>query len=150
LRITDQQRRATEQRIRAAMDRLLRGDIPPASGCDIKTLAREAGVARNSLYTTYTHLKDEFDARRARLNDVGDTPDSRQARITRLSEQVAALKQRIADRDATIADLTAFRTAAVSRLAAQHDEILRLRQQIASHANVRTLHPVLSHNTPAG
>ena len=36
------QRRQTEDSIRAAMDRLLRGQIPSGGGCDITTLAREA------------------------------------------------------------------------------------------------------------
>ena len=36
--LTDQQRRQTEARIRAAADQLLRGDLPPSGRCDIKTL----------------------------------------------------------------------------------------------------------------
>jgi chromosome segregation ATPase len=32
------------------MDRLLRGEIPPDGNCDIKTLAREAGVSRTFCY----------------------------------------------------------------------------------------------------
>ena len=55
--ISDLQRQRTEDRIRAAIDRLLRGQIPPGGGCDVKTLAREAGVSRASLYRTYQHLK---------------------------------------------------------------------------------------------
>jgi hypothetical protein len=34
-----------------------------------------------------------------------------------------------------------FRIAAISQLAAQHEEILRLRQQITDRSNVRVLHP---------
>jgi len=52
--------------------------------------------------------------------------------------------------DTTIAELTAFRTVAVSRLAAQHDKILRLRQQIASYGNVRVLHPKPGHDDQSG
>ena len=40
MRITAAQRIQNENRIRAAMDRLLRGEIPPGGNCDIKTLAR--------------------------------------------------------------------------------------------------------------
>jgi hypothetical protein len=43
LTISEAQRRQTEDRIRAAADRLLRGQIPPGGGCDIQTLAIEAG-----------------------------------------------------------------------------------------------------------
>lgn len=150
MRITEQQRRQTETRVRAAMDRLLRGDLPPGGRCDIKTLAAAAAVTRNGLYTTYAHLKDEFEARRARQRDAGVIADPRQAQIARLKAEVAALRERIADRDATIAELTAFRITAVSRLAAQHDEILRLRQRITNHANVHVLRPRPDHDTPGG
>lgn len=39
MRIIDAQRKQTEDRIRAASNRLLRGDVPPGGGCDVKTLA---------------------------------------------------------------------------------------------------------------
>jgi hypothetical protein len=42
VRISAEQRRQNEMRVRTAMDRLLRGQIPPGGKCDIKTLAREA------------------------------------------------------------------------------------------------------------
>jgi hypothetical protein len=45
-RLTSQAHARAEQDIRAAMDRLLRGEIPPGGRCDIKTLAAMAGVAR--------------------------------------------------------------------------------------------------------
>ena len=41
MRITAAQRTANENRIRAAMDRLLRGEIPPGGRCDITTLVVE-------------------------------------------------------------------------------------------------------------
>jgi hypothetical protein len=42
VRISAAQRIQNENRIRAAMDRLLRGEIPPGGSCDITTLARVA------------------------------------------------------------------------------------------------------------
>jgi len=147
VRITPQQRRQTEDRIRAAMDRLLRGDLPPGGGCDVKTLAAAAGITRNGLYTIYSHLKDEFEARRERHREAGVIPDPRQAQIARLKAEVTTLRDRLAERDATIAELTAFRTTTVSRLAAQHDEILRLRHQIANYGNVHVLRPKPDHDT---
>ena len=42
MRITAAQRTENENRIQAAMDRLLGGEIPSGGNCDIKTLAREA------------------------------------------------------------------------------------------------------------
>jgi hypothetical protein len=44
-RLTCDARSRAEQNIRAAMDRLLRGDIPPGGRCDITTLAAQAGFS---------------------------------------------------------------------------------------------------------
>ncbi len=52
MRISATQRQANENRIRTAMDRLLRGEIPPGGRCDIKTLADEAGVDRTGSTAT--------------------------------------------------------------------------------------------------
>jgi hypothetical protein len=41
MRISAAQRAQNENHVRAAMDRLLRGEIPPDGNCDVKTLARE-------------------------------------------------------------------------------------------------------------
>ncbi|MBF6311837.1 MULTISPECIES: hypothetical protein [Nocardia] len=53
--------------------------------------------------------------------------------------QVAELKERLAKRDETVAELTAFKSLAVSRLAAQHDEIQRLREELTAAGNIRRL-----------
>ncbi|OKI28573.1 hypothetical protein A6A25_30620 [Saccharothrix sp. CB00851] len=78
--ISAAQRRNTEDRIRAAIDRLLRGQVPPGGGYDVKPLAAEAGVSRAALYRTYGHLKTEFEQRLARLRADGHQPDPRAAR----------------------------------------------------------------------
>lgn len=137
--ISDLQRRRTEERIRAAIDRLLRGQIPPGGGCDIKTLAREAAVSRASLYRTYHHLKTEFEQRLTTLRNAGHLPDPRAAQIVRLTDENTRLRQRLAERDQIITELTELRTAAMSRLAAQHDEILALRAALSNTTNVRPL-----------
>ena len=49
------------------------------------------------------------------------------------------LRQRLADRDTTITTLNGFRDQALARLAAQHDEITRLRTQNKRSATVRLL-----------
>jgi hypothetical protein len=139
VRINEQQRRHTEDHIRAAADRLLNGQLPAGGRCDVKTLARDAGVSRAALYSTYRHLKDDFERRREQQRNAGQLSDPRDARIDRLQAQIAQLTTRVADRDREIGDLTAFRNEAVSRLAAQHDEILRLRQQVTQAAQVRRL-----------
>jgi hypothetical protein len=140
MRTTAEQRRQAERRIRAAADALLRGDIPPDGKCDIATLARQAGVSRAALYRTYPHLKEEFEKRLAALRDGGDAPDPRDARLKAVGDE---LRHKLADRDAAIRDLEQFRELALSRLAAQHDEITRLRRQAATGmaGNVRSLTP---------
>ncbi len=141
--LSSQQRQQTEARIRAAADQLLRGDVPPGGRCDIKTLARTAGVSRAALYRTYPHLKDEFEQRLAQARAAGQVTDPRDAQITRLRQEVQDLRQRLAGRDAAIAELTEFKTLALSRLAAQHDELQRLQSQAARPGNLRIL-PTLS------
>jgi hypothetical protein len=137
--LTSQQRQQTEARIRAAADRLLRGDLPPGGRCDIKTLARTAGVSRAAIYRTYPHLKDEFEQRLARARAAGQVTDPRDAQVARLRQETQELRQRLASRDAAIAELAEFKTLALSRLAAQHDELQRLQAQAARPGNLRIL-----------
>jgi len=141
MRINAQQCQHNEARIRAAMDRLLRGDIPADGGCDVKTLAREAGVDRTAFYGTrpYAHLREEFETRLQALHKAGEVLDIRLAQIARLKNEIDTLQQRLATRDQTIAALTDFKTEALSRLTAQHDEITRLRATVAATSNVRRL-----------
>ncbi len=141
MRISAAQRHANQQRIRTVMDRLLRGELPPGGRCDVKTLAREAGVDRTAFYGNrpYATLRVEFEQRLQTLQQAGKIPDPRDAQIARLKREIAALKQRLARTDATIDQLTDFRAQALARLAAQHDEITRLRAALAGPRNVREL-----------
>ena len=129
MRITTAQRAATENRIRAAMDRLLRGEIPPGGHCDVKSLAAEAGVDRTALYGNrpYAHLRIEFEQRLQTLHQAGERPDPRDAQIGRLKTDIDKPKDRPSQADQKIAELTDFRAQVLSRLAAQHEEIVRLR-----------------------
>jgi hypothetical protein len=128
-------------RIRAAIDRLLRGDIPAGGGCDVSTLARGAGVDRTAFYGArpYAHLREEFETRLRAQREAGQIPDRHHAQITRLKHEIDMLQRRLAARDQTIATLTDFKTEALSRLAAQHEEITRLRAAVAASSNIRHL-----------
>jgi hypothetical protein len=86
MRISAQQRQHNEARIRAAMDRLLRGDIPASGGCDAKTLAQQADVDRTAFYGTrpYAHLREEFENRLQALREAGEVSDLRAAQVARL------------------------------------------------------------------
>ena len=141
MRLSRQQLADNEAKIRAAMSRLLNGDIPPGGKCDIKTLAVEAGVDRTAFYGSrpYAHLRTEFEQRLEQFRDAGERPDPRDAQIARLKDEIARLKERLAQSDATISELTGFRSQALARLAAQHHEITRLRQEAHLAAGVRRL-----------
>ena len=141
MRLSRQQLADNEAKIRTAMTRLLNGDIPSGGKCDIKTLAAAAGVDRTAFYGTrpYAHLRAEFEQQLGQLLDAGERPDPRDAQVTRLKDQIARLKERLARSDSTISELADFRSKALARLAAQHDEITRLRQEVRLAAGVRRL-----------
>jgi hypothetical protein len=90
MRISAEQHQQNETRIRAAIDRLLSGDIPPGGKCDIKTLAREAAVDRAAFYGNrpYACLREEFETRLQARQQAGDIPDRRDAQITRLKDLI--------------------------------------------------------------
>lgn len=140
MRIAAAQRVQNENRIRAAMDRLLRGEIPPGGNCDITTLALQAGVDRTAFYGSrpYAHLRREFEQRVQQLRRDGHTPDPKNAQIERLKADGDKLRERLAQANSTIQELADFRTQVLARLAAQHEEIIRLRA--ASDANTNVAH----------
>ena len=141
MRLTSEQRHANNNRIRAVMDQLLSGQIPDGGRCDISTLARESGIDRTAFYGTrpYTHLREEFERRLAALTQQGGQPDPRTSQIDRLTSEVEALRQRLAQRDRTITELSELNHQALSQLSAQHDEIIRLRQSNQPGSPVRRL-----------
>jgi len=141
MRLSRQQIADNEAKIRAAMTRLLNGDIPLGGRCDIKTLAGEAGVDRTAFYGSrpYARLREEFEQRLGELRDASERPDPRDAQATRLKDEIARLKERLARSDVTIGELAAFRDQALARLAVQHTEITRLRQDVRLAAIVRRL-----------
>ena len=141
MRLSRQQLAGNEAKIRTAMTRLLNGDIPPGGKCDIKTLAAAAGVDRTAFYGTrpYAHLRTEFEQQLEQLRNVGERPDPRDDQVARLKDEIGRLKDHLAQSDATISDLADFRDQALARLAAQHHEITRLRQEAHRAASVRRL-----------
>ncbi|MEU2909511.1 hypothetical protein ACWCQ0_17595 [Streptomyces massasporeus] len=160
-RISEDTRARNEEAIRAAMDRLLRGDLPPGGKCDLRTLASEAGVPRTAFYAKkhrdgtarpgpYQHLAQEFERRLAALRDAGTVPDPRTAQIEKLKEANSTLKSRLDQRDAELEALKDFKRRALSQIAAQHLEIERLREQAAAVGNVRRLPSRRSGTAPCG
>lgn len=125
------------------MSQLLSGSPPDGLKRDVKSLCALAGVPRATLYRAYPHLKAEFDEGLGRLRDTGDEPDARLGQIERLKTEVAALHKRLSRATTAIAELEAFRATALSRLAAQHDEITRLRHHLerAGAGQLRVIRP---------
>jgi hypothetical protein len=141
VRLTRQQLVDNEEKIRAAMTRLLNGDIPPGGKCDVKTLALAAGIDRTAFYGTrpYARLREEFEQKLQDIHQAGEQPDPRDAQVTRLKNEIARLRERLAESAGTITGLTEFRDQALARLAAQHDEITRLRHDLQRSATIRRL-----------
>jgi hypothetical protein len=84
----------------------------------------------------------------------GHLPDLKSVQIVRLKDENTALRRRLADRERDVTELTTLKTTAISRLAAQHAEITRLRAALAARGNVRALpSPALAppeHTSTAG
>jgi hypothetical protein len=82
----DRRMRAIGKKLRAALDRLVRGTPErPASRhsahrLTVAELAREAGVARNTIYTNHRDILDELGQARRR-GTVPDRPDSTEQKI---------------------------------------------------------------------
>ncbi|MEU9028971.1 hypothetical protein AB0D46_15885 [Streptomyces sp. NPDC048383] len=113
-------------------------------------MAAEAGVTRTAFHpkknrdgTTrpgpYQHLAEEFERRLNLLQDAGTSVDPRAAQIQRLKAANSALEDRLAKQNTEIAELKEFRQLALSRIAAQHLEIERLRSESAAGGKIATL-----------
>ena len=152
MRTSEDQHQQAIERIRTTMDQLLRGHLPPGGRCDLKTLATQAHVNRTGFYPKhgqpgpYQHLAEEFDQRRTTLQATSGDPDPRQAQIIRLQSENTTHRQRITERDTTIEELTAFKIKALSRMAAQHDELQRLRTHASPGRALHALPP--PHDNP--
>ena len=99
---------------------------------DVKTLPREAGISRASLYRTWDHLKDEFEKRRAAAWAAGQQPDPREARIARLRDLNQRLTGKLARAHTEFNQLKERHRLLLSVLAAKDDELQRLRRELSA------------------
>ena len=87
----------------------------------------------------YAHLREEFETRLAATRHDGSHPDPRDAQVSRLKTEITTLKERLSRQGQTITRLTDLNSQALARLAAQHEEITRLRRNADTTATVRRL-----------
>jgi chromosome segregation ATPase len=80
---------------------------------------------------TYPYLKAEFEQQRDHARADGTQPDPRLAQIERLKAEVTRLRERLAATRAELDDAKIFRGQALSRIAAQHEELAELRIRCA-------------------
>ena len=134
--------------------------MPPWTGCYAATSRPTAAatsrrspgrpVARTGFYPRtdrqgnqrpgpYQHLAEEFQRRLDNLRATEAVPDPREGQIARLKDENTKLRERIQECDARIEELTQFKDRALSQLAAQHQEILRLRRAADSPDNIHNL-----------
>ncbi|MDX3639597.1 hypothetical protein [Streptomyces sp. MB09-02B] len=73
------------------------------------------------------------------MRETGEILDPREAQITRLKAENTRLRERLARSEETVEELSDFRSQALARLAAQHAEIVRLRQAVAGTNRVSRL-----------
>ncbi|MHA7295197.1 hypothetical protein [Arthrobacter sp. HLT1-21] len=125
----------TEDRIRAAIRRLLDGEVPPGMKRDIASLCSLANVSRATMYRTYPHLKAEFEQQRSLRDKGGPSPSSPPEQQQRLQSERTRLQFRLAETARKVRELENFKELALSRLAAQNEELLRLRSNSTNVEN---------------
>ncbi|MFD5761210.1 hypothetical protein ACFWIZ_40115 [Streptomyces sp. NPDC127044] len=102
-----------------------------------------AGINRTGFYSKknpngtvregpYQHLAEDFVRRLKALHEAGTLPDLRDAQIARLKAEIDALRERAARQSEAIEKLSEFKILALSRIAAQHEEIIRQRSPQAA------------------
>jgi len=84
-------------------------------------------VSRATLYRSYPRLKQQFEQQIAQAAAGGQHPDPRDAQIAALKARNDRLQERLDVSQLTTAGLLEFQQLALSRLTAQHQEIVRLR-----------------------
>lgn len=128
-----------EDRIRAAIQTLLAGEIPIGMNRDITSLCALAGVPRATLYRTYPHLKAIFEEQRSHLQDATHSTNTDAETRQKIRTEKDQLQLKLAAMTNKVHELEHFKSIALSRLAAQHEEILRLRSQHTKAGNMQRI-----------
>lgn len=106
---------------------------------DITSLCALAGVSRATMYRTYPHLKAIFEEQRSHLlNPVTATGTDGITRQKTSSEN-DRLQLKLSAMTSKVRELEHFKSTALSRLAAQHEEILRLKSHQIKAVNIQSI-----------
>lgn len=132
-------RSQVEDRIRAAIQTLLADDIPIGMNRDITSLCALAGVPRATMYRTYPHLKAIFEEQRSHLQDAAPATDTGAETRQKIRSENDRLQLKLTAMTSKVLELEYFKSTALSRLAAQHEEILRLRSHHTKDDNVQSI-----------
>ncbi|PVZ61234.1 hypothetical protein C9424_02330 [Arthrobacter sp. H-02-3] len=109
------------------MELLLDQDGISADALNVKALADAAGITRSALYSDhYSPLKDEFLRRAQALSAKGPQQNYDSDKLLR---RIKRLESRLRQQTTAAEELKLFRTQAISRIAAQHEALLRCRGQ---------------------
>ncbi|MBG0741171.1 hypothetical protein IV500_17520 [Paeniglutamicibacter antarcticus] len=130
-------RSQVENRIRAAIQTLLADEIPPGMNRDITSLCALAGVPRATVYRTYPHLKAIFEEQRSHQQDTATNTDAETHQ--KIPFEKDRLQLKLTAMTTKVHELEHFKSTALSRLAAQHEEILRLRSHHTTDDNVQSI-----------
>ncbi|MGY4544259.1 hypothetical protein ACVWY0_004203 [Arthrobacter sp. UYNi723] len=79
------------------------------------------------MYRTYPHLKAEFEKQRSLLHEAAPSFDPRVESHHKLRSEKDRLQLKLAEMTTQVRELEGFKSTALSRLAAQHEEVLPLR-----------------------
>lgn len=132
-------RSQVEDRIRAAIHTLLSDEIPTGMNRDITSLCALAGVPRATMYRTYPHLKAIFEEQRSHLQDRVHSTNTDGETHRKMRAEKDRLQLNLAKMTNKVQELEQFKSTALSRLAAQHEEILRLRSHQTKAINVQSI-----------
>lgn len=129
-----------EQRLRAAMDRLLAGKPLHTDGrLTVKNLATEAGLTRQQAYRCEAITK-EFAEHVQRISERGEEPAERHLqRISRLREQLAEEKARSARYRTERDEARATQQTLANQLRVLDEQNRRLEAQLADQGKVTRL-----------
>jgi hypothetical protein len=134
-------RLGTEQRLRAALDRLVGGapNHPSLRGrtyrLTVATLAREAGIARNTIYANHRSILDELNrinhqvttrtrsAPEQKIAELGALIEQLQRQTRQFATENAALLKRVIDAEEILDRLQKQNAKLLHQLAAAHQPI---------------------------